>query len=161
MINIKDIRAIQERRIKRQKESFEVILSNCFKQIKKQVEMFPYKTFFYFDVPEFMLGYPLYKLEDCLMFLIDNIKHNGYQVQYIFPRILLISWAAHSSNLLEYSNQNKQQQSTVPVTTQSTIFGCGIAGNSNKKVAINNQKKPAIKSSKVNPKTGKFILNLN
>ena len=145
MMNIKDIHAIQERRLKRQMESFEIILSNCFKQIRKQVEMFPSKMFFYFDVPEFMLGYPLYKLEDCLMFLVENIKNNGYQVQYIFPRILLISWAMQSNNLLKYN-----QQTTTKID------------NVKKPVLLNNnQKKSVIKSSKVNPKTGKFILNIS
>ena len=153
MLSVKEIHAIQQRKLKRQTESFELILSNCFRQIKKQVEILPQQPFYYFDVPEFMLGYPLYKLEDCLGFLINNIKMNGYQVQYIFPRILLISWSA--PKLLEYRGDANINSSNGGGTTK------GVSINSGNSRVANKKSGNTIKSSKINPKTGKFILNLN
>jgi hypothetical protein len=139
-LNIKDIAAIKKHKKTRQNESFEVILDNCFKQIKKRVELFPNENVMFFDVPDFMLGYPLYKLEDCLHYIIAKLKDNGYKVQYIFPRILCISW-----NIPETSDKLLEDQS----------------------VSLKNNTSSTTKTKRVNAKTrintnksGKFILNL-
>jgi hypothetical protein len=161
MLSVKEIHAIQQRKLKRQTESFELILSSCFRQIKKQVEILPQQPFYYFDVPEFILGYPLYKLEDCLGFLINNIKRNGYQVQYIFPRILLISWSA--PKLLEYRGDDNVNNVISIGNKSNGNSGTtkGVSINSGNSRVANRKSGSAIKSSKINPKTGKFILNLN
>jgi hypothetical protein len=148
-LNIKDIEAIKKKKEHRQNESFEVILDACFKQIRKRVEIFPEESVMFFDVPDFMLGYPLYKLEDCLKYVIDKLIRNGYHVKYIFPRVLCISWNISSDkNNKEYLQLNK------PDDDSSKQIYSPI-----KRQTINTTK--TVKSKLNTTKTGKFILNLN
>lgn len=136
-LNINDIVNIQQEKMKLKNHSFEVILSDCFRRIKKQASMFPNNTFCFYDVPEFMLGYPLYKMEDCIKYLMTNIANSGFKVEYMFPRILIISWKPLPSLTYENSNSKKEEK-----TTKKKKNDCKPKSNSKSK-------------------SGKFILNLD
>jgi len=135
-LNINDIKNIQEEKNKNKTIAFEHILSQCFTRIKKQATMFPTNTFCFYDVPEFILGYPLYKMEDCIKYLMAHIENNGFNVKYIFPRVLIISWTPLPS--IEY--QPKLVQKPNPVVPSK-------------------RGKNSVPSKKET--TGKFILNLD
>jgi hypothetical protein len=150
-LNIKDIEAIRQKKIHKQNESFEVILDSCFKQIRKRVELFPDVNVMFFDVPDFMLGYPLYKLEDCLKYVIGKIMSNGYNVKYIFPRVLCISWNNDT-------DKNKKDYLQLDTPVVKTACETPKVVNVQKSVASNVK---SVKSKLNTTKTGKFILNLN
>lgn len=111
-LNINDIKTIQEEKNKNKTVAFEHILSQCFTRIKKQASMFPTNTFCFYDVPEFILGYPLYKMEDCIKYLMAHIENNGFNVKYIFPRVLIISWSPLPS--IEYHPPKMVQKPSPP-----------------------------------------------
>ena len=75
---------------------FEEILQICYKKIEKAalVSRLPFCVF---EVPDFMMGYPVYDINECLMFLIQRLKQGGFNIEYFFPRVLVISWP-HSHN---------------------------------------------------------------
>jgi hypothetical protein len=43
-------------------------------------------------VPETILGVPKYDQGACIAYLIDRLKTNGFNVRYIHPNLLFISW---------------------------------------------------------------------
>jgi hypothetical protein len=131
-LNINDIKTIQEEKNKNKTVAFEHILSQCFTRIKKQASMFPTNTFCFYDVPEFILGYPLYKMEDCIKYLMAHIENNGFNVKYIFPRVLIISWSPLPS--IEYQPPKMVQKPSPP---------------------------PPKRGARKKETTGKFILNLD
>lgn len=47
----------------------------------------------WYVVPEVILGVPKYDHGECIAFLMDRLKSNGFTVKYISPNMLFISWA--------------------------------------------------------------------
>ena len=50
------------------------------------------EQFCWFVVPEMMLGVPKYNHSDCIAYLLDKLKTNGFNVKYTHPNLILISW---------------------------------------------------------------------
>ena len=43
-------------------------------------------------IPEFLIGKPLYKVEDLKKYIIDSLKRDKFDVMYVHPNFLFISW---------------------------------------------------------------------
>ena len=95
-----DILKQQNSRQTRRHEAFNIILDNCYKRIQKCVQVLRNVHSCFFEVPEFLIGYPLYELNECIQYCIDILTSKGFAVQYIFPRILMISWLTPRSQAL-------------------------------------------------------------
>jgi len=50
------------------------------------------EQFCWFIVPEIIIGVPKYDQGACIAYLIDRLKDNGFNVRYIHPNTLFISW---------------------------------------------------------------------
>ena len=50
------------------------------------------EQFCWFLVPEVIIGVPKYDQGACIAYLIDRLKENGFNVKYIHPNTLFISW---------------------------------------------------------------------
>ena len=50
------------------------------------------EQFCWFVVPEIIIGVPKYDQGACIAYLIDRLKDNGFNVRYIHPNTLFISW---------------------------------------------------------------------
>ena len=46
----------------------------------------------WFIVPETIIGVPKYDQAQCIAYIIDKLKTNGFNVRYIHPNALFISW---------------------------------------------------------------------
>lgn len=50
------------------------------------------ESFCWFLVPEIIIGVPKYDQGACIAYLLDRLKDNGFNVKYIHPNTLFISW---------------------------------------------------------------------
>jgi len=50
------------------------------------------EQFCWFLVPETILGVPKYDQGACIAYLMDKLKSSGFNVRYIHPNLLFISW---------------------------------------------------------------------
>lgn len=50
------------------------------------------EQFCWFLVPETILGVPKYDQAACIAYLMDKLKTSGFNVRYIHPNLLFISW---------------------------------------------------------------------
>jgi hypothetical protein len=92
-LSAKDIVAAQTKRQNKRSESFDQILDKCYKTIKRSVEVLRNNNNCFVEIPEFLIGYPLYDLNECIQFVVQKLTVNGFYVKYFFPRVLFISWA--------------------------------------------------------------------
>ncbi len=53
-----------------------------------------------YTVPPFLLGLPKLDMEDCVVYLIYQLRHAGYEVRYTPPNLLYISWLHHEKNYM-------------------------------------------------------------
>jgi len=71
---------------------FNKILNRIHVRIKTTSRQKHDEHFCWFIVPEIIIGVPKYDQPACIAYLIDKLKTNGFNVRYIHPNTLFISW---------------------------------------------------------------------
>jgi hypothetical protein len=69
---------------------YEKIFDKCRTYVMKYAENDKYRCFY--EVPEFILGLPVYNINSAIMYILDKLKDTGFLVKYFFPKHLYISW---------------------------------------------------------------------
>ena len=101
-LNINELHSEINRRKERRNKSFDAVLEKCHEKIKKACKSELYRTLY--DVPDFLLGYPIYKLNECILYIYKYLQQDGFIVKYFFPKTLYISW-----DLKEINNYQNTQ----------------------------------------------------
>ena len=53
-----------------------------------------------YTIPPFVLGLPKIDLEDCVVYLVFQLRQSGFEVRYSYPNILAISWMHHERSYI-------------------------------------------------------------
>lgn len=53
-----------------------------------------------YTVPPFILGLPKIDMQDCIIYLLHQLRHAKYEVRYTFPNLLYISWLHHEKSYI-------------------------------------------------------------
>ena len=83
-----------EKNIKRY-EKFDEILKKLHNRIKYNAKL--EKTYCFFHIPQFIIGVPLYNIEDLKKYLFQSLQKDGFKYMYIEPNWLFISWEVKKS----------------------------------------------------------------
>lgn len=128
--NIKTFEDKLKRKHEKQCETFVFILDKCIKKMNMALD----KGFgsVYFEVPEFIIGKPVYDLKDCIKFILLNLKHKGFEMKYFFPRVIEISW---NNNIKKEDNINTKLTLPPPPQNES-MFSKMAKQNKNKKLVL-------------------------
>jgi hypothetical protein len=76
----------------KQLELFNKILNRIHIRIKKTSSQKLNEQFCWYVIPEIIIGVPKYDQAACIAYNIDKLKENGFNVKYIHPNTLFISW---------------------------------------------------------------------
>jgi hypothetical protein len=68
------------------------ILNRIHVRIKTTSRQKMDEQFCWFVVPELIIGVPKYDQASCIAYLMDKLKENGFNIRYIHPNTLFISW---------------------------------------------------------------------
>jgi hypothetical protein len=71
---------------------FNKILNRAHVRIRTVSRQKVDEQFCWFLVPETILGVPKYDQGACIAYLMDKLKTSGFNVRYIHPNLLFISW---------------------------------------------------------------------
>lgn len=71
---------------------FNKILNRVHVKIKTTSRQKIDSHFCWYVVPEIIIGVPKYDQAACIAYIIDKLKQNGFNVRYIHPNTLFISW---------------------------------------------------------------------
>jgi len=71
---------------------FNKILNRIHVRIKETSRRKAHEHFCWFLVPEVIIGVPKYDNAACIAYLIDKLQENKFNVRYIHPNTLFISW---------------------------------------------------------------------
>lgn len=142
-LTVNDIMSSQSKKQNRRNESFEHVLNLCYNTIKKSINIERNNYHCLYEVPEFIIGLPLYDLNECILFIFEKLTTNGFQAQYYFPRILYISWFPKPKPALPKPKPQSQIQSQIQNQSQTQKRFVNTAAKTTRK------------------KSGKFILDLS
>jgi hypothetical protein len=71
---------------------FNKLLNRIHVKIKTVSRQKVDEQFCWFLVPETIIGVPKYDQGACIAYLMDKLKTNGFNIRYIHPNMLFISW---------------------------------------------------------------------
>jgi hypothetical protein len=91
MLSVHDVNRMIENKKRERQVVYDTILQKCHKYILKYAKNERYRCFF--EVPEFMLGTPVYNLNAAITFLMEKLSKSGFLIKYFFPNYLYISWS--------------------------------------------------------------------
>ena len=77
-ISINELYSIKNKKELSCIKTFNVILEKCYKKIKAITEVGG--TNMIYDIPHFLLGFPLYDINKCIVYVIKSLKKNGFFV---------------------------------------------------------------------------------
>ena len=89
-INITQINDIMIKKVKDKFISYEKILNRCYRLIRQSVNK--YNNYCFFQIPEFMLGYPTYNIQTCYKYIQTKLNTNGFRVSFVPPNVAYIQW---------------------------------------------------------------------
>ncbi len=64
-------------------------IHNKIKYISKQLVN---EQHCWYVMPEIMIGIPKYDVKDCIAYVIEKLRNNGFIIRYTHPNLLFISW---------------------------------------------------------------------
>ena len=73
-------------------EIFNKVLNKIHQKIKKTSTLFKGVTFCWYVIPEVMLGIPNYNQAQCIGYVVEKLRINGFNIRYFHPNTILISW---------------------------------------------------------------------
>ena len=102
-LNIFDLYKAGNDKKANKKNSFTHVLKKAHAKIKLAAEMDHYACFF--EVPEYIIGVPMYSLTECITYVVDELKDNGFKVKYMYPKTVYICWDPKVINKSDVENE--------------------------------------------------------
>lgn len=75
--------------------AYNKILEQIYHRIKVVSKTPSHPTSILYTIPPFILGLPRLDLEDCVVYLVHQLRSNGFRVQFSYPNMLQIDWKHH------------------------------------------------------------------
>lgn len=94
--------ALFEERASRDKsrlKAYNQLLEQIYNRVKTSAQVAG-NTWIIYTVPPFVFGLPKIDLEDCVVYLVFQMRQAGYEVRYTYPNLLFISWKHHERNYI-------------------------------------------------------------
>jgi len=90
MVRAEELIKQQYERRKIKHKTFKKILELVEKKIQMSNNCNNYYT--WYEIPELLLGLPIYSIKECKKYLIKKLKKNGFKIETYEPNLILILW---------------------------------------------------------------------
>ena len=71
-------------------------------------------SYLVYTVPPFILGLPYIDLQDCIVYIVYQLRQNGFEVRFTYPNMLYISWSSYEKEY--FMKKNPIVQAMLPPT---------------------------------------------
>jgi len=89
-LNIKELYSTMNEKTIKRMEIYDSILQKCHKRIKYNSSL--ERTYCFFQIPEFVIGVPLFNILELRTYIMNSLKKNGFHIIYVEPNWLFILW---------------------------------------------------------------------
>ena len=111
-LNINSLFESTNKKTLRRLETYDSILKKCHTRIKYYSKY--EKTTCFFAIPEFIIGVPLYNVNELRTYMMNSLEKNGFKLMYLHPNWLMIDWSGKKISI------DKVQKSVAKTTPQQT-----------------------------------------
>lgn len=103
-LKVSDLYTKRQTRDSARLQSYNKILQIIYHKIRVTSQIANSPSSILYTIPPFILGLPRIDLEDCVVYIVYQLRMNGFEVRYTYPNLLNINWSMHEkSYLLEQS----------------------------------------------------------
>lgn len=90
MVKAQDLIKIQKEREQIKYKTF----STIFSKIEKKITMASASNFYYvwYEIPKFIIGFPVYNLDECTNVIIKQLEDNGFNIEKFEENLILVEW---------------------------------------------------------------------
>ena len=165
-INIDDLYERRQKRDLKQLEIFNKILNRIHKRIQYTAKnKLCNDNHIWFNVPEYIVGEPVYDKGDCTGYLVSQLEKNGFFLKYVYPNTLFISWhnwvpsyvrneikkkigvvidekgnvieSEENPRVIQQQQQNKDQKQYTPIKSyKPSVYGEDLLAKVEKKISF-------------------------
>jgi hypothetical protein len=118
-----------ERRVARDTSrlrTYNQVLEQIHTRIYAASQLDNHPAYLMYTVPPFILGLPKIDLEDCIVYVVYQLRQSGFEVRYTYPNLLYISWRHHEKEYLLH--QNPIIQAMMPADKKKKGVGIALPG---------------------------------
>jgi len=91
-VSIDELYERRQRRDQKQIAIFNKILNRIHKRITTTGKSAKNAKHIWFTIPEYIFGEPNYDQGDCIGYIVSKLETNGFQLKYLHPNTLFVSW---------------------------------------------------------------------
>lgn len=91
MINIDELHRVKEEKDRRRLSTYQEVLKLCHHRIQYTSRVTG-ETYCWYLIPNVISGLPLYDINECILYVVQALVDNGFQIRYTHPNLLFISW---------------------------------------------------------------------
>jgi len=101
-IDMKELYSKINQKTLRRMELYDFILKKCHSRILYNSGL--QRTYCFYQIPEFVIGIPLYDIIELRNYVMNSLKTNGFEILYIEPNWLFIYWNVKGAKSLTKNN---------------------------------------------------------
>jgi hypothetical protein len=101
--------------------AYNKILEQIYNRIRTISKLPNSQCFLLYTIPPFILGLPKIDLEDCVVYLVYQLRHAGYDIRYSPPNMIYISWLHHEKSYIVEQSPIMQAMLESAERTQSEL----------------------------------------
>lgn len=105
--------------------AYNQILGQIHTRIRSTAELPGTPNYVIYTVPPFILGLPAMDLQDCIVYLVHQLRTGGFQVRFTYPNLLWISWQHYEQEYMREQNPITQAMKPPPPPSNSSKKGAG------------------------------------
>jgi len=126
-IDMKELHATINKQTLKRMELYDSILKKCHSRILYNSNL--QRTYCFYQVPEFVIGTPLYDILELRNYIMNSLKTNGFEILYIEPNWLFIYWnvkgvkrLTKNTNITKQVNNNQYKSTDTYKPTGNFIY---------------------------------------
>ena len=103
-LEVKQLYDQRKRRDHARLRSYNTLLEQIYHRIYSTSQLPGTTSSVLYSVPPFILGLPKMDMEDCIVYIVFQLRTAGFEVKFTWPNLLYISWKHHEAAYLETHN---------------------------------------------------------
>ena len=103
-LEVKQLYDQRKRRDHARLRSYNTLLEQIYHRIYSTSQLPGTTSSVLYSIPPFILGLPKMDMEDCVVYLVFQLRTAGFEVKFTWPNLLYISWKHHEAAYLESQN---------------------------------------------------------
>jgi hypothetical protein len=121
-------RNLFEKRVARDKarlRAYNHVLGQIHTRINTTAKLPGNPSYLIYTVPPFILGLPAMDLQDCVVYIVHQLRTSGFEVRFTYPNLLYISWKHYEQEYMREQNPITQAMKPPPPPAATSKKGAG------------------------------------